>query len=91
MCARKRTYTVSSSPAAARQLKKLRKNQTVLASIAATIRKLADEPRPPGAEQLGPNWYRVRDGEYRIVYVVDDSAGTVIIAKVADRKDVYRH
>lgn len=85
-------YAILLSPAAARDLKKLKKNKTVLESIDATILKLADNPRPAGAEQLsGSTSYRKRDGEYRILYDVDDDARTVTIQRVRDRKDVYKH
>ncbi len=84
-------YTVTTSPAASRDIKKLKNNRIVLESVARTIRDLKNDPRPPGAEQLAPNCYRVRDGEYRIVYTVDDSVREVLIAAVKDRKEVYKH
>ncbi len=55
------------------------------------IRVLADDPRPPGCEKLtGRDLYRVRQGWYRIVYGVDDTARTVTVFKVGHRRDVYR-
>lgn len=53
---------------------------------------LADEPRPTGATKLvGSNRdYRVRIGEYRIVYEVDDTRGVVTVLRVAKRSDAYR-
>jgi mRNA interferase RelE/StbE len=54
---------------------------------------LADQPRPYGAKKLvgsGANDWRVRIGEYRIVYEINDSAGTITIMRVAHRRDVYR-
>ncbi len=53
---------------------------------------LAVEPRPTGVKKLvggGSDW-RVRIGEYRIVYSIDDAAGTVTVFRVAHRRDVYR-
>ncbi len=60
--------------------------------IVSRIEGLADEPRPVGAEKLaglGDAW-RVRQGDFRIVYVIDDSARIVTITRVGNRKDVYR-
>jgi len=55
------------------------------------IEALADNPRPPGCEKLsGREWYRVRQGWYRVVYAVDDAARIVLVVKVGHRRDVYR-
>ncbi len=53
---------------------------------------MAAEPRPRGCEKLtGPtDVYRVRQGPYRILYVVDDAARTVDVLKVGHRREVYR-
>ena len=59
--------------------------------IAARIRALAEDPRPPGCEKLHrEERYRVRQGRYRVVYSVDDDEGVVLVVKVGHRKDVYR-
>jgi len=48
-------------------------------------------PRPTGSVNLaGREDYRIRVGDYRIVYAVDDAADCVIIARIAHRRDVYR-
>jgi len=55
------------------------------------IESLAVEPRPLGCEKLtGQERYRVRQGQYRIVYSVQDKESTVWIVRVGHRKDVYR-
>ena len=55
------------------------------------IESLAVEPRPLGCEKLtGQERYRVRQGQYRISYSVQDKESTVWIVKVGHRKDVYR-
>lgn len=55
------------------------------------IRILTEDPRPPGCEKLsGLERYRIRQGDYRIVYEIQDSRLVVVIAKVGHRKDVYR-
>jgi mRNA interferase RelE/StbE len=54
--------------------------------------RLAVNPRTQKAEKLAgyDNRYRIRQGRYRIVYLIDDSRREVIIFKVGQRKDVYR-
>lgn len=52
---------------------------------------LADEPRPRGSRKLsGRDEYRVRVGNYRVVYAVDDETRLVEVLKVAHRREVYR-
>jgi mRNA interferase RelE/StbE len=59
--------------------------------VVAKIQGLADDPRPPGSQKLsGQERYRVRQGEYRIVYGIDDAGLTVGVVKVGHRREVYR-
>lgn len=59
--------------------------------IVRRIEGLADDPRPPGCRKLsGREFYRLRQGRYRIVYGIQDQALIVHVIKVGDRKDVYR-
>ena len=60
--------------------------------IVVRIQSLTTDPRPRGAEKLAghSDRYRVRQGSYRIVYLIDDDAKEVTIYKIGDRKDVYR-
>jgi mRNA interferase RelE/StbE len=59
--------------------------------IVGTIRSLADDPRPPGSKKMsGKERYRVRQGNYRIVYSIQDHERSVWIVKVGHRADVYR-
>jgi len=59
--------------------------------IVDRIQALATEPRPPGVEKLsGAEKYRVRQGDYRILYTIDDGANTVVVVKIRHRRDVYR-
>lgn len=61
--------------------------------VVAAIRALGDDPRPPGAAKLtafDPPAWRVRVGQYRIVYEVDDDQVVVIVVNVAPRGEVYR-
>lgn len=54
------------------------------------IRTLAVEPRPPGHCKLsGQEKYRVRQGRYRILYLIEDDRLVVVVVKVGHRRDVY--
>jgi len=58
--------------------------------IVRRIGQLADNPRPVGSKELsGHDRYRIRQGNYRIVYGIADKELTVMIVKVGHRKDVY--
>ena len=59
--------------------------------IIELIESLADEPRPNGAERLqGRRGYRIRYGNYRIVYAIDDGKLIIYVIDVDHRKDIYR-
>ena len=60
--------------------------------VVERIRALALDPRVPGSEKLAgySDRYRVRQGQYRIIYLIDDIRHEVTIYKVGHRKDVYR-
>lgn len=62
-----------------------------LARILERISALSENPRPVGSEKLtGEERYRVRQGDYRIVYSIHDDRLEVWVAKVGHRGDVYR-
>ena len=60
--------------------------------VIAAIEALADDPRPEGARKLTniENAYRIRVGDYRVVYQIVDNILTVFVVRVGHRKDVYR-
>jgi mRNA interferase RelE/StbE len=59
--------------------------------IVRAIRSLAKEPRPSGCRKLsGKDKYRIRSGQYRIVYAIEDAVFVVTIVKVAHRREAYR-
>jgi mRNA interferase RelE/StbE len=59
--------------------------------ILARIETLRENPRPPGSEKLsGQERYRVRQGNYRILYTVADAEVVVEIVKIGHRREVYR-
>jgi mRNA interferase RelE/StbE len=60
--------------------------------IAARIDALSKNPRPPGNEKLrgADGLYRVRQGDYRIIYTVKDAELVVLVITIGNRRDVYR-
>lgn len=59
--------------------------------IVTRIRGLSSEPRPPASEKLsGHDLYRVRQGDYRVLYGVQDADLVIVIIKVGHRREVYR-
>jgi len=60
--------------------------------VVAMIAKLAETPRPRGGEKLAgfADRYRLRQGSYRILYLIDDGDRLVTIFRVAHRRDAYR-
>jgi len=59
--------------------------------VVARIGGLAASPRPAGCEKLsGEEKYRIRHGDLRILYEIDDRDATVTIVKIGHRRDVYR-
>ena len=84
-------YKITIKSSAAKDLKTI-SDKKKLIRIIAEVKKLGDEPRPYGYEKLSgrTNLYRVRQGEYRIIYSIDDSQRLIDIVKVGHRRDVYR-
>jgi mRNA interferase RelE/StbE len=83
-------YEVLIKPSARKELEAvgLKKDRQ---RIVAAILALADDPRPSGCRKLsGRDKYRIRCGDYRVVYSVEDVILVVTIAKVGHRSDVYR-
>lgn len=81
-------YRVDLTPGAARQLRKL--DPQTGRRIAGAIELLAVDPRPPAARQLrGRPGYRVRIGDYRVIYTVDDGVLLVLVLRLGHRQDVY--
>ena len=83
------SYKLEIKRSAAKELEHLpAKDRT---RIIARLRALAADPRPPGCEKLsGQDRYRVRQGNYRILYEINDSIVLVIVVRIAHRREVYR-
>lgn len=59
--------------------------------LATKIKALGSNPRPPGCEKLsGLDRYRIRQGNYRVLYEIQGEVLIVLVVKVGHRKDVYR-
>jgi mRNA interferase RelE/StbE len=84
------TYRVTFTPSAGRQLRKL--DPQARRRVQAAIELLSIDPRPPAATQLvgGGGEWRVRTGDYRIVYEINDGELLVMVLAVGHRRDVYR-
>lgn len=83
-------FEVSFDEPVLKQLRRL--DKPVRARISRAVRELAADPRPPGSIPLkGPREvWRVRVGDYRIVYAIDDGRLVVLVVSVAHRREVYR-
>ncbi len=83
-------YRVDLAPAAARQLRRLPPGDA--ARLRGPILALGLEPRPPGSTPLvGSDWWRLRMGDLRLIYAIDDAARVVVILRAARRNEsTYR-
>ena len=82
-------YKLQIKPTALKELEALPPKERQ--HIVTRIRKLAADPRPSGSEKLsGHQLYRVRQGDYRILYAIDDTDLSLVVVKIGHRRDVYR-
>jgi mRNA interferase RelE/StbE len=83
------SYSLLFKKSAERELRKVPKAD--LQRITHRIKDLAASPRPSGSEKLaGQDSYRIRQGDYRVVYIVDDDQRLIEIIKIGHRREVYR-
>ena len=83
-------YDVLLARQAERDMKKL--SAEIFHRVLRELKDLAQVPRPPGCRKLtgSGNDYRVRVGDYRILYEIDDETRQVRVLKVGHRREVYR-
>ncbi len=83
-------YASYLKPSADRRLARLPRD--VQRRIVAAVDGLADDPRPAGMVKIAgdDNLWRIRVGDYRVVYEIHDDRLMVLVIRVAYRKDVYR-
>lgn len=82
-------YKIQIKPSAVKELEKLPRKD--LKKIISKIKSLSDDPRPPGCEKLsGDEKYRIRQGNYRIVYAIEDDILIVFVVKIGHGRDIYK-
>lgn len=84
-------YAIELRPSVRRDLKTLPKE--VLLRICRKIDSLSDNPRPHGVEKLAgsENSYRIRVGDYRVLYQIKDDLLLVLVVRVGHCREAYRH
>ena len=81
-------YKILIKPSAKNELEKLPKKD--LQKIVVKIQDLSSEPRPIASEKLsGDDKYRIRQGNYRIFYLIEDEHLIVLVVKIGHRRDIY--
>ena len=83
-------YRVELKPSAERALTALQRRDRI--RVARKIDALATDPRPPGVEKLkgAEDLWRVRTGDYRIIYAILDDALVILVIRIGHRREVYR-
>lgn len=83
-------YKIEFKPAALRQLKAI--DLSIRRRIVAAIEQLADNPFPPSVKKMAgePNRWRIRVGDYRVVYEVDSGKLLVLVVAIGHRREIYR-
>lgn len=82
-------YRVIVRKSVSRDLKGIPKKD--LRRLLSTIESLAEDPRPPGTKKLsGQERYRLRQGNYRILYEIEDDRLIVCVVRFGDLREVYR-
>lgn len=82
-------YSITFKPSAVKQLKKIDKKQVT--RIIAKIHLLGNDPFPSASTPLvGTDAYRLRVGDYRIIYQVNDDDLVVLVVRVGHRREIYK-
>lgn len=83
------TYRIEYAPAAARALRYLERHTQ--RRIMAKIQMLQANPRPQSAVKLaGQEAYRIRIGDYRVIYAIADECLVVLVVDIGHRREIYR-
>jgi len=83
------SYTLIVKPSAERELRRL--PQVMLERVSNELLSLEQQPRPPGCQKLRERaGYRIRVGDYRVIYAIDDSNRAIYILAVGHRREVCR-
>jgi mRNA interferase RelE/StbE len=83
------SYAVEVKPSARKELESL--PDSVLARVVRKVESLANDPRPTGCKKLKgyKDKWRIRIGDWRAVYIIDDAARLVSVTRIAHRREVY--
>ena len=83
-------YSVELRPSARRELLNLPRRDQI--RLIRAMDALSDAPRPPGVKKLTglDDLYRIRVGDYRVIYQIQDDRLVVLVVRIGHRKDVYR-
>lgn len=84
------SFRVEWKPSTKKDLRRITQDQVI--RIVVAVGALADEPRPAGSQKLQgtDHTYRIRVGDYRVVYTVSEDPQVVTVIRVRHRRDVYR-
>ncbi len=84
------SYRIEFTRSAEKDLRKIDKSK--VAAIYHEVERLEADPRPHGVKKLAgaDRTYRIRIGDYRVVYEIEDEVLLVLVIRIAHRKDVYR-
>jgi mRNA interferase RelE/StbE len=83
------SYSLSFKRSAEKELRGI--PNPYLQKIISKIQSLSEEPRPPASEILKgeDRYYRIRQGDYRVIYEIDDARRAITIIKIGHRREVY--
>ena len=84
------SYSILLSPSAERQLRSFA--PAIQKRLVKRMKTLQHDPRPQGVKKLAgeDHLYRIREGDYRIIYTIQDDDLIVLVVKIGNRKEVYR-
>ena len=83
------TYDIEFRPAALRELRKI--DRSTQPRIQGAITLLAQDSRPPASRQLrGRDGFRLRAGDYRIIYTIDDGVLLIVVITIGHRREIYQ-
>jgi mRNA interferase RelE/StbE len=83
------SYRLLIKPSAARELEGIRKKDRQ--RLVARLQRLSSDPRPSGCEKLsGGDLFRIRQGNYRVLYSIGDEELVILVIRIGHRREVYR-
>lgn len=84
-----KTYVVSYASGVKKDFKKISREAQI--GIVTAISQLTTDPRPSGAKKLADSqYYRIRVGDYKVIYDIHDEKLTILVVEVGHRREIYR-